>query len=219
MRKTFRLIPLFVLAVSFSTPFFAFAGSTLTGYVSNQPNGASCLSANNCTSGYCDANNICASNPAAHGLSNQPNGASCLSATDCASGYCDANNICASNAQSLPSAGGSGSGITNTFLPSSGSGGIDTSYLQGYATSIIDIINGLIVPTLLAIAFLFFVWGAANYFIFGAANETKREVGRQFILWSIIGFVVIFSVWGLVGLVGSTLNLSPGGSAPSYPTL
>lgn len=99
------------------------------------------------------------------------------------------------------------------------SSGINTTYLQGYATSIIDIINGLIVPVLLAIAFLFFIWGVVNYFIFGAANDKKREEGRNFILWSIIGFVVIFSVWGLVGLVGSTFSLSPGGSAPSYPTL
>ncbi len=111
------------------------------------------------------------------------------------------------------------SGIVNITLPSSGSNGINTTYLQGYATSIIDTINGLIVPTLLAVAFLFFIWGVVNYFVFGAANDKKREEGRNFILWSIIGFVVIFSVWGLVGLVGSTFSLSPGGSAPSYPTL
>lgn len=103
--------------------------------------------------------------------------------------------------------------------PPSSSSGINTYYLQGYATSIINIINGLVAPVLLAIAFVFFLYGVYKYFFLGATNEAERANGRQFVLWSIIGFVVIFSIWGLVGLVGSTLNLSSGGYAPSYPTL
>ncbi len=98
-------------------------------------------------------------------------------------------------------------------------GGINTSYLQGYASSIVGIINGIFVPVLISIAFITFLWGVYKYFIAGAASDTEREEGRKFILWGIIGFVVIFSVWGLVGIVGSTLGLSPGGGPPSYPTL
>ncbi len=99
------------------------------------------------------------------------------------------------------------------------SSGINTQYLQGYATSIINIINSLVAPVLLAVAFIFFLFGVYKYFIFGAANDTERETGRKFVLWSIIGFVVIFSIWGLVGVVGSTFGISPGGYAPTYPTL
>ncbi|MHB8660720.1 MAG: pilin [Minisyncoccota bacterium] len=113
-------------------------------------------------------------------------------------------------------------GLTCTPTPSSpppASGGINTYYLQGYSASIINIINGLVAPVLLAIAFIFFLWGVYKYFIFGATNDTERATGRQFVLWSIIGFVVIFSIWGLVGVVGSTFGLSPGGYAPPYPTL
>lgn len=99
------------------------------------------------------------------------------------------------------------------------SGSINTSYLQGYANTIVGIINGLLVPVLMAVAFLVFIWGVYNYFILGADNEDKRKEGRKFVFWSIIGFAVIFSVWGLVGIVGSTFGLSPGGSAPGYPTL
>lgn len=97
--------------------------------------------------------------------------------------------------------------------------GINTTYLQGYANSIIGIVNGILVPVLLAIAFFTFILGVYKYFILGATDGTERTKGREFILWGVIGFVVIFSVWGLVGLVGSTLGLSPGGSAPKYPTL
>ncbi len=99
------------------------------------------------------------------------------------------------------------------------SSGINTYYLQGYSKSFINIINGLIAPVLLAVAFIFFLYGVYKYFFLGATNETERANGRQFVLWSIIGFVVIFSIWGLVGLLGSTLGLSSGGYAPPYPTL
>ncbi|MDE2021584.1 MAG: hypothetical protein KGI71_01515, partial [Patescibacteria group bacterium] len=83
-------------------------------------------------------------------------------------------------------------------------GGINTSYLQSYSDSIVGIINSLLVPVLLAIAFLAFLWGVYKYFILGADNETERRAGKQVVLWGLIGFVVIFSVWGLVGLVMST---------------
>ncbi|MBU6490757.1 hypothetical protein KGQ25_01125 [Patescibacteria group bacterium] len=98
-------------------------------------------------------------------------------------------------------------------------GGINTSYLDSYKNSILYIINGLLAPVLLAVAFITFLWGVYKYFILGADNETERRAGKQVVLWGLIGFVVIFSVWGLVGLVMSTFNLSPGGSAPAYPTL
>lgn len=97
--------------------------------------------------------------------------------------------------------------------------GVNPYYLQEYACSIISVINGLLVPVLFAIAFIVFLWGVYKYFIFGAANETEREEGKKFVLWGVIGFVVILSVWGLVGLVGSTFGLMPGGTAPQYPTL
>ena len=99
------------------------------------------------------------------------------------------------------------------------SGGINTFYLQGYASSIIGIINTILVPVLLTVAFLVFVYGVFNYFILGAANESKRTEGAQFVLWAVVGFVVILSVWGLVSLLGSTLGLTVGAAPPPYPRL
>jgi len=88
-----------------------------------------------------------------------------------------------------------------------------------YSGDIIDIINGLFLPVLMAVAFITFLWGVYQYFILGASDEKSRTTGRQFVMWGIVGFVVILSVWGLVGLVGSTFNLSPGGVAPAYPLI
>lgn len=119
--------------------------------------------------------------------------------------YCNSNNTCVS--------------ITKTLTQQPSSGGIDPSYLQGYKTSIIGIINGMLVPVLIAIAFITFLWGVYKYFILGADSDTERATGRQFVLWGIIGFVVIASVWALVNIVSGTLGLQIGNTAPPPPKI
>ena len=91
--------------------------------------------------------------------------------------------------------------------------------LQAYTGNILYIINAFLVPVLIAIAFITFLWGVYKYFILGATNDTERQTGRQFVLWGIIGFIVILSVWGLVAIVGGSFGLAPGGGAPPYPKL
>ena len=91
--------------------------------------------------------------------------------------------------------------------------------LQKYQNDIVYLINSLLVPTLIAIAFITFLWGIYKYFILGATSDTERQTGRQFVLWGIIGFVVIFSIWGLVAIVGATLVPPVPGVVPKYPLL
>lgn len=95
--------------------------------------------------------------------------------------------------------------------------GIDQKPLQGYANSIVNIINNALVPLLLAVAFIVFLFGVYKYFIAGAEKDTEREEGRKFVLYGIIGFVIILSVWGLVAIVRNTLNLTTS-SNPTPPT-
>lgn len=97
--------------------------------------------------------------------------------------------------------------------------GIDLTKITPYSTGIINLINGILVPVLMAIAFIVFLWGVYKYYILGADNETERATGHQFVLWGIIGFVVILAVWGLVNLVAGTFRLPLGGSAPNTPRL
>lgn len=97
--------------------------------------------------------------------------------------------------------------------------GINLSVIKPYSNSIISLINTVLVPLLFAIAFLYFVYGVYKYFILGAESDSERATGRQFVLWSLIGFVVILSVWGLVAVVSQTFGIAPGGNPPSYPTL
>jgi len=77
------------------------------------------------------------------------------------------------------------------------------------STGIIGIMNTVIVPVIFALSFLVFAWGIMNYFFVSGGDEVKRSEGKQFALWGILGMVVLFSVWGFVNLLLSTLGIMP----------
>jgi hypothetical protein len=89
-----------------------------------------------------------------------------------------------------------------------------------YKDTVVWFVNSILVPALIAISFIVFLWGVYKYFIFGAADEKSRTEGRQFVLWGVIGFVVITSVWGLVNMVKDTIvPTSASSTRPNFPTL
>lgn len=67
-------------------------------------------------------------------------------------------------------------------------------------------IDSIVVPFIMAIAFIVFIWGVFQYFIAGGADEEKRKQGRDFVMWGLIGFVIIISLWGLVNLLMNSLG-------------
>lgn len=78
---------------------------------------------------------------------------------------------------------------------------------------IIALINNVLVPLVFAVAFVVFIWGVFQYFIAGGADEEKRESGKSLMLWGIIGFFVMASVWGLVNILRGTFLLNNGAPA------
>lgn len=83
-------------------------------------------------------------------------------------------------------------------------------FIGSGSTGIVGAINTILVPLLMTFAFLVFIWGVIKFFFLEADNPTEREKGRSFALWGILGLVVILSVWSLVWMLLSTLNLSSG---------
>lgn len=79
------------------------------------------------------------------------------------------------------------------------------------SSGLIGAMNTIVVPVIFVLAFFVFVWGVIKYFLLSGGDESKLNEGKQFILWGIIGLVVLFSVWGLVNLLLSTLGLTPAG--------
>ena len=71
---------------------------------------------------------------------------------------------------------------------------------------IINLINNVFVPVIFAIAFIVFLWGAFSTFILGRDSEDVKEKGRNLMLWGLIGFVVMVSVWGLVNILTGSIS-------------
>ena len=78
--------------------------------------------------------------------------------------------------------------------------------LSDAGSFIINTINNVLVPVLFAIAFIVFLWGAFNTFIMGAQSEEVKEKGKNFMLWGLIGFFVMVSIWGLVNILTGTVS-------------
>jgi len=78
--------------------------------------------------------------------------------------------------------------------------------LSDVGSFIINTINNIFVPVLFAIAFIVFIWGAFQTFIVGANSEEVKENGKNLMLWGLIGFFVMVSVWGLVNILTGTVS-------------
>ncbi len=97
--------------------------------------------------------------------------------------------------------------ITAAFaLPLFAFAQINATNVSTLGQGIINLINNVAVPLLFAIAFIVFIWGVFVYFIQGGADEEKRETGKGLMLWGIIGFFIMVSVWGLVNILRGTFN-------------
>lgn len=81
---------------------------------------------------------------------------------------------------------------------------IEINGIQGFILQIQDILNSIL-PVLIALAVVYFVWGVVLYVI-GDAEEAKKK-GKDRIIYGIIGLAVIVSLWGLVYIVVDTFGL------------
>ncbi len=82
----------------------------------------------------------------------------------------------------------------------------------------IGTIIGTLIPIIMAIALLIFFWGLAMY-MFKADDSTARGEAINIMVMGIIVLFVMVSVWGLVGLLGSTFGVKGGEAlrAPGIP--
>jgi len=88
--------------------------------------------------------------------------------------------------------------------------------LQTLLSNFLKFLDTTVVPFLIAIAFLVFVWNIARYFIIGGANEESQEKARSLAIWGIAAFVIMISLWGIVNLFVNGLNLKNDPITPDY---
>jgi len=67
---------------------------------------------------------------------------------------------------------------------------------------ILNVINNAVVPLILALALLVFLWGVFRYFI--ADSSKAKEEGKNLLVWGLLAFVVMLTVWGIVIAVKRT---------------
>lgn len=99
----------------------------------------------------------------------------------------------------------------------SSNGQITGNNLGTFLSSIIGFINSFVIPFIWAIAFVVFIWGIFQYFIAGGADEEKRSQGKQLMVWGVVAFFVMSSVWGIVNVLTGTFQFG-NSNTPNYPT-
>lgn len=89
-----------------------------------------------------------------------------------------------------------------TFAQSSQSG-----TLQSLLTGIGGFLNNVIIPFILAVAFIVFVVNAVRFFVIGGASDEGQKNAKNLAIYGIGAFVFILSFWGIVNMVVDGIGL------------
>ena len=89
--------------------------------------------------------------------------------------------------------------LTPMFALAQGELGEVTSFLS----NIVTFMNETLVPLIFALAFLVFLWGMFKTFILGGSDEGKQEEGKSLMVYAIVGFVIMVSLWGIVNMLAA----------------
>jgi hypothetical protein len=84
----------------------------------------------------------------------------------------------------------------------------DLGPLQDLMGNIVVVTNTVLIPFIIAIGFLVFVWGMFQYFIAGGANDEAKEKGKSLMIYAVLGFVLIIVFWGIINLIANSTGLS-----------
>jgi len=100
-------------------------------------------------------------------------------------------------------------------------GAVSSCPTAGQINNLTDLVNfgtctlmKAIVPLLVGLAVVGFVYGIIQYFL-NPDNEEKRKQGKSFMLWGLISLFVMVSIWALVGIFTGTFT----GKNPVLPSL
>ncbi len=72
-----------------------------------------------------------------------------------------------------------------------------------------------LIPIVIGLGVLIFLWGVLQYVL--RSDDAGKAQGRTFMLWGIIALFVMVSVWGLVNILRSSLQLD--NATPTAPDI
>jgi hypothetical protein len=82
-----------------------------------------------------------------------------------------------------------------------------TNGLANFMINLNVFLGWVVIPFLLGMAFLIFIWNAIKYFVIKGQSEEGREKARALALYSILAFVLIITFWGIVNMFNDGLGL------------
>lgn len=92
----------------------------------------------------------------------------------------------------------------------------DAGAFQLLLTNILTFTNNILIPFIIGIGFLVFVWGMFQFFIAGGSNDEAKEKGKSLMIYATLGFVLIIVFWGIINLLTSSTGLE-GENANNVP--
>ena len=123
--------------------------------------------------------------------------------------YNNGTNVYTANNYGGTMAVGSGSVVGGGSSYGSSASGYTSSTPKNFYELIVNvIIKGMLWPIIYLL-----IGGSVVIFLYGVfkfirADAEKKEEGKEFMLWGIIGLFVMLSVWGLVNVIRNTFNLN-----------
>ena len=84
--------------------------------------------------------------------------------------------------------------------------------------SILTALDGIlkqIIPIIMILATVVFLWGVVMYVVAGG-DEDKVKTAKQYIILGLIGLFIMVAVWGVVKALVNTFGVS-GGVIPTQP--
>lgn len=85
-----------------------------------------------------------------------------------------------------------------------------TGTIQTFLSGINELLNKFVIPFLITLAVLFFIYNTVQYFIIQSADEEGRKKAKQFMLYSLVAFLVIVTLWAIVTFVINGLGFGVG---------
>lgn len=89
-----------------------------------------------------------------------------------------------------------------TFGAGSWCVGTDCSFARFVDWAIASLLRP-VVPVIVSLTVVYFLWGTAEYIMYGD-QESKRTEGRKKMIWGIIGLAVMMSFWAFARMVKDT---------------
>tara|TARA_B100000508_G_scaffold20642_1_gene14065 strand:- start:644 stop:1000 length:357 start_codon:yes stop_codon:yes gene_type:complete len=87
--------------------------------------------------------------------------------------------------------------------------------VQQFFLGLITFVNSTVIPFLIGITFVIFVYNVIRYFVIGGANQESQEKARMFATYSVMALVFIIAFWGIINMLSDTLGLGGVAQTPS----